>query len=460
MTEDPAADVRRRLFSAGERLGWQFRDRHHFWRHWTLPRPERRATLSPSMRAVITVLGIGILIGALLAGLGTIGVWWFSLIGEGTEWPMVIAAWLVIAAVGVVFVLVLLTRGTPPRRHALMVAQWERDRDAHNSAERDRVDVLDEWGAVRTMPGTRRIDVYGGEHEGWTAFLTTFGTSALAEGTPLVVLDLSQTSVTAELCQVAQQSGVEGHLEWLPDQLGASSLLDGLGPRDVKDVLVEAIHGDRPERSRDERMLDDRMLTGVWEAQGPNPTLPGVLKALQDLQTRGEEDPARIQRLEAHLAHLAELPTGQPAAAAARLTCFSVTPRGSQLTTELIVDLLGQWLIRSLKNAQRGQSPRTIVVAGADRLNAKHLEQVASLCDALGFRLVLLFQHLREAGATLLGGGRATVFMRLGNYEEAERAANYIGRGYRFELARITTEHGESDTQSRTTSRGGELMQP
>jgi hypothetical protein len=203
-------------------------------------------------------------------------------------------------------------------------------------------------------------------------------------------------------------------------------------------------------------MLDDRLLTALWEAQGPNPTLPGILQALRDHR----EDPARAQRLEAYLAHIAELPTGRPAAAAKRLTTFTVTTRGSQLTTELTVDLLGQWLIRSLKNAQRGGSPRTIVVAGADHLSAKHLEQAAGLCDSLGFRLVLLFQHLREVGATLLGGGRATVFMRLGNYDEAERAANYIGRGYRFELARITTERSEADTTSKTRSRGGEALNP
>jgi hypothetical protein len=360
----------------------------------------------------------------------------------------------------------------PHARHALTLAQWERDRDTHNTAERARVDAIDEWGAVRTLPGTKRIDVYGGDHEGWTAFLTTFGTSALAEQTPLVVLDLTQTGVSAELCQVAHQSGVASHVELLPDQMGDSSLLDGLSTHDVKDVLVEAISNDR--------VLDDRILTAVYEALQPNPTLQRVHDALRVLlgapSDLPEEDAARvealfteeqrsrlhdrIQRLEAHIVHLTELPSGRPAESTASLTCLSVTRRGSQLTTELLTDLLGQWLIRSLKNVRPGQSPRTVVVAGADHLKARHLEQVAALCDSLGFRLVLLFQHLRDSGSTLLGGGRATVFMRLGNYEEAERAANFIGRGYRFELARVTTEHGRSDTTSRSTSRTGEILSP
>lgn len=460
MTDVDPADIRRLLFSPGERLGWQFRDRHHFWRHWTQPAPER--THSPLMRTVLTIYAVGLGIYAALAAIATLGVWAFSIVRPSTQWPEIILAWLVFAALLAVHLL--LSRGLPPARHAVLLAQWERDRDAHNAAERVRVDTIDEWGAVRTLPGTRRIDVYGGDHEGWTAFLTTFGTSTLAEGAPMVLLDLSQTGVSAELCQVAQQSGLEAHVELLPDQIGVSSLLDGLSPHDVKDVLIEAIHGDRPDRSRDERMLDDRILAAAFEALEPNPTLPRLhegLRRLLDAADIGPEEAARIKRLDAYLGHLSELPTGHPATAAgARLTCFAVTPRGSQLTTELIVDLLGQWLIRSLKNVRPGQTPRTVVIAGADHLRARHLEQVATRCDSLGYRLVLLFQHLRDSGTALLGGGRATVFMRLGNHEEAERAADFIGRGYRFELARVTTEHGETDTTARGTSSTGELFAP
>src|SRR5207244_2082090 len=98
-----------------------------------------------------------------------------------------------------------------------------------------------------------------------------------------------------------------------------------------------------------------------------------------------------------------------------------------------------------------GQARRTVVVAGADGLRARHLERVAALCDSLDFRLVLLFRHLRDAGSALLGGGRATIFMRLGNYEEAERASSFIGRGYRFELARIVTGQGQGDTRAQST---------
>ena len=462
MEVDPD-DIRRRLFSAGERLGWRFRDRHGYWRHWNLPRPERRR--GPIMNVVLAVYGAVLLLYLAVLGLATCG----EAVGN-RDWVSVAPWWLLSLPLLVVFGVLL--RGVPHARHALMLAHWERDRDAHNTAERARVDAIDEWGAVRTLPGTRRIDVYGGEHGGWTAFLTTYGTSMLAEQAALVLLDLTQTGVGNELCELARQSGVDCHVELLPDQMDVSTLLDGLSAGDVRDVLVEAIH--------DDRVLDDRILTAVSDALRPNPTLPRIREALRLLlggpgQLGTEETDRvrslfagdqlqrlhdRIQRLEALIAHLAELPTGRPPARAARLTGFTVTRRGSQLTTELVVDLLGQWLIRSLKNVRPGQSHRTIVVAGADQLNTRHLEQVATLCDSLGFRLVLLFHHLRDSGTALLGGGRATVFMRLGNYEEAERAANFIGRGYRFELARVTTEHGEGDTTSRSTSSSGEVLSP
>jgi hypothetical protein len=478
-----AADIRSRLWSAGERLGWQFRDRHHFWRHWPQPAPDRSQGQTRLLRDAMTVWMVGLWLGGGVLAFATLGVWAFSLVRPTSDWPGVMAGWLVFA--GALVVYVILTRRVPVRRHAALVARWERERDAYNATERGRVDDLDEWGAVRTLPGTRRIDVFGGEHQGWAAFLTTFGTSALAEGTPLIVLDLSGVDVSAELCDVSEQAGVDARVEHLPDEMGASALLAGLSPTDVKDVLVEAIHGERSELGRDDRVLDDRILTAVCEALRPNPTLPRVHEALRRLLREpglapahlGEADVARVdalfaeahldrvqervQRLEAYLAHLAQFATGSAASTSpARLTCFSITQRGSQLTTDLVVDLLGQWLIRSLKNVGPGQSPRTIVVAGADQLKTRHLERVSTLCDSLGFRLVLLFQHLRDSGSALLGGGRATVFMRLGNYEEAERAANFIGRGHRFELSRMTTEHGGSDTRSRETSHGGEVLRP
>ncbi|MFD0853922.1 hypothetical protein ACFQ07_16915, partial [Actinomadura adrarensis] len=65
------------------------------------------------------------------------------------------------------------------------------------------------------------------------------------------------------------------------------------------------------------------------------------------------------------------------------------------------------------------------------------------------------FRRLRETSAELIGGG-AVAFMRLGNNEDATRAADFIGREYRFVLSQITKSVGgnESHTHSDTTGEG------
>ncbi len=479
MSEPTLNELYRLLLSPGERLGWHFRDRHKFWRHWDKPPPAL-----PKGDKVLRNFVIAAVVGFSLYLLGTC-----SATAQSSPLSDKLTA---VVVLWVVFVLPVGAFAAYPmwrRRHGptttvdprQLLAEWERARDAHNAAERERVDAIPEWGAVPTLPGTRRIDVFGGSHGGWTAFLTTLGSSMLAEEPPVVVIDLSQAGVAMELCSVAHGAGVDYRLELLPDQISSSTLLRGLSASELKDVLVEAIHGDNPDGNRDERMIDDRVLGVICGALGPNPSLPRIHEALLRLLKKPDLRPAhlqpaefdriptlfsseyithssaRLQRLDAYLAQLAEFqaPVSSDFPDAARLMCFAVTPRGSQVATELAIDFLGQWVIRRLRSIE-GTGRHTIIVVGADALKLRHLDRLATQCERLGFKLVLMFQHLRETGATLLGGGRAAVFMRLGNYEEADRAANFIGKGFKFELSQITTGHSESETLTQTTSRGGE----
>jgi hypothetical protein len=470
-------ELYRRLLNPGERLGWHFRDRHQFWQHWNQPAPSPPGTDRLLRNFVIAaVLGFGIYL------LGTCSV---------AAQPSTVQGRLgAILALWVLFVLPVglfaayptwRRRGSQGVDHGQLVTDWERARDAHNTTERERVDAIPEWGAVPTRPGTRRIDVFGGSLGGWNAFVTTFGSSMLTEEPPVIVLDLTQAGVALELCKVAAGAGVDYRVEHLPDQISSSTLLRGLSGTELKDVLVEAIHGDNPDGNRDERMIDDRILGMVCNALGGNPSLPRIHEALLRLLKKPDLRPehldrdefnriptlfsneyitqsgARLQRLEAYLAQLAgfQTPVSTEFPEAARLMCFAVTSRGSQVATELAIDVLGQWLIRTLRSLEAG-ARRTIIVAGADELKVRHLDRLAAQCDRLGFRLVLMFQHLRETGAALLGGGRAAVFMRLGNYEEADRAANFIGRGFKFELSQITTGMSEGETLTDSRSTGGE----
>jgi hypothetical protein len=65
----------------------------------------------------------------------------------------------------------------------------------------------------------------------------------------------------------------------------------------------------------------------------------------------------------------------------------------------------------------------------------------------------LLFRHLREASADLIGGGAAG-FMRLGNHQEAARAADFIGRQHRFVLSEVTVSLGGDETHTTEASEG------
>jgi hypothetical protein len=82
-----------------------------------------------------------------------------------------------------------------------------------------------------------------------------------------------------------------------------------------------------------------------------------------------------------------------------------------------------------------------VLVAGADEIARRHLERLAETCDLRGAPVTLLFRHLREDAASMIGGG-TTAFMRLGNHTEAEQAAAYIGRRHTFVVSSYTATRG------------------
>jgi hypothetical protein len=121
--------------------------------------------------------------------------------------------------------------------------------------------------------------------------------------------------------------------------------------------------------------------------------------------------------------------------------------------SELLTDLIVQWVTHRVAGST---NPRpSVVVAGADELARRHLERLSDACERRGVPLTLLFRRLRETSGEMLGGG-AVAFMRLGNHEDAARAADFIGRDYTFVLSQITKNVGgnESHTDSDTEGEG------
>jgi hypothetical protein len=495
-------DSRSRLFSPGERLGWEFRDRVRQWRHFHEAEP-RPVVADPGLRARLDRL-IARRRSALTwaipaAAAAGLAAWYLVTgLGPGDRRP----AALTVAAVAALLAALWLSLWRPLRlarlerraRHALgglettararhdeASTTWHARAREHTVAEWSRVNEIPEWGAVRGAIGTSRIDVFGGSLRSWEGLLTTFGASMVATAPPVRVLDLSEGMVAQELCQLTADGGLTVSAQVLPRQLASSDLLAGLDAGELTDVLVESIHGDRSHDHREARAMDTRILGAVCRALEPALSLARVHEALlaamrepgrperlspEERDTIGtrlfsaeyvERGHERFRSLEAHLHPLRELGSrdvGQRPAGA-RLQCLAVGGDGQVFATDLFVDLAAQWAIRGLRgDAEPGAAPGTVIVAGADRLRRRHLERLADACERRGVRLLYLFRHLRDDAEHLLGGGGAAAFMRLGNHREAERAAHFIGRGHRFVLSQVTRGHGAKQTHTAGETEG------
>jgi hypothetical protein len=115
--------------------------------------------------------------------------------------------------------------------------------------------------------------------------------------------------------------------------------------------------------------------------------------------------------------------------------------------------VLFQAIAHHLATARVGAADPILVVAGADELGRSSLEAMARNAFKARVRLVYLFEHLRDDAADLLGGGDSVaVLMRLGNGREAATAAEYIGRGFTFQLSQLSRQVGTNSSETRSTS--------
>lgn len=492
MTADRAKELAV-LLSEGERLGWVFRDRRLSYREFPEPAPAladvpdevHRAAAGTRSTAFGSVIALALV---WLAGQLCLGC---TIAGTYQDGEPQTRAVLVVASVGLAVVMGTLIAslvvwrvraggraGRLHRRnlahHTPALAGWQVRRDAWVRAEQQRVDGLAEWGAARPPAGAGRIDVVGGSLWGWEALLTVFGTSTLATRGGLTVVDLSGELVCGELLDLAAGNGIAVELQRLPADLAGSDLLTGLDRGQLVNTLVESMHGgaqgaDRATRTMDHRVLDEIVgalggtvsvgrivaaLRVALDAPGPTPDLTGEERRTIADELFADEYRRRVhdnlRRIESFLYPLRDLGRDRGDRGAARLTCLAVATDGGAFA-ELLKDLLVQWLAHRITAAP--DTTRTLVVVGADDLHRRHLERVADICDRRSVRLMMLFRHLREASLQVLGAG-SVAFMKLGNHEEATRAADFIGRQHRFLLTSLTTTLGGSQTHTESTSRG------
>jgi hypothetical protein len=460
-----------RLFSPGQRVGWEFRDRRRHWLPFTEPPPPSPG-IDPELHADLDRARAGCFWG-LVGGLLALVAGLYVAVFVGPPAQLLSTRTAIVAAVLLVALWLLVWRplrlsirerqarldvetawAASEADHRAAVDAHSRRAQTHHTAEWERANRAPEWGAIRPEAGARRLDLFGGSLAGWEGFLTTYGSSLVAEAPPLRVLDLSQALVAGELCRLAAARDLVVDAQELPRESAASDLLAGLDARQLTDVLVESLHGDRADSSREARALDARLLGAVCESLEPGLSLARLAERLQALVEGRETAPFspdylrqtgdRLRSLEADIHPLRELGAGpvRPQPRDAALECLMVGDDQGLVSADLFVDLALQWCLRGLRDEPGGWLPGALVVAGADRLRRRHLESLADACERRSVRLTCLHRHLRGEAADLLGAAPATAFMRLGNLEEAERAARFIGVGHRFVLSQVTRSHG------------------
>ncbi|HEY3868924.1 MAG TPA: hypothetical protein VGM10_11265 [Actinocrinis sp.] len=498
----------RALFSPEERMGWVFTDRDRHRRRFDEPEPAPDAsdasTLSAAEQAVDQKFAARVLKGGGRAfAVGVVVGFAVYLRTAGARHHFSPPAVFVSGIVGGLAVAALWCalvwghrravhgfwsqrRGRHQQAAESQHGAWLERRTQFDEGEYHRVAALSEWTSAQIAPGSRRVDIVGGNLWGWEAFLTVFGASTLAARGPAVVLDLSGEVVVRELVRGAAASGLSVDFQLLPTELAHSDLLAGMGPEQVAEVFVESLYGgddQAGQASRAERGMTTHILTEVCRALAAGGAAPSMARIAEGMRVLMDE-PARegilspqergflanelfsaeyrrrsfdtLQRIAAVAQSLGPLGGQAGPRAAADLRCVAMSSEWRSGGADFLSDLIVGWAAQRVGAGVPGAagSVATLVVAGADELAVRHIERLSDLCDRRGVRLVMLFRHLRETSARVIGAGPVG-FMKLGNHEEAVRAADYIGREYRFELSRLTHSVGGDETHGTADTTGG-----
>ncbi|HEU4348185.1 MAG TPA: hypothetical protein VFR35_10390 [Actinoplanes sp.] len=486
----------------GERLGWIFNDRNLYRRKFMDPPPQpgvvpqhlhdrlMRAQRGLPKRILISI-GAGVGMALLIGCCGWTAVSLGQNADSGARLAVGLFAFLALAAgVGAA---ILSSLGPAQAKRAIAEAQqqtqheygqayaaWDARREWHEMQQQQAVDAMAEWGAAGPAPGTRRVDVIGGTTYGWEAVLTVFGGSLLATRGPMMLVDFTGEALCAELIQLATATNRSVRQRRLPSQLAEFDLVEGLEPDELVDCLVEAMYGDAQGASRAERSQDTMLLHEICGILAPDLSMARLVAGLRVLTDRpvqaaltpDEADRllhlhpdesrrqmhAHLRRIEAFLHPLEAMGSRPDAPGYADLTCLIADSQGRNAQQELLKDLLVQWLARQVRR-ERG-AMGSLVLIGADEVHHRSIEQLSTLCERRGIRLVLFFGHLREESLHTIGGGEVAL-MRLGNHQEATQAADFIGKGHRFVLSQLTRTlggdetHTIADTSGESVSEGG-----
>lgn len=372
--------------------------------------------------------------------------------------------------------------------HQEQLGAWQRMVDGYWQAQLRRQAAADTWFPLVLGSGQARIDVIGGTGDGWASLLATTCGPTLAGGQALLVVDMTEQAVALELAGLAAHRGVPAAHVPFP----AAALHTDLGaefePADLADSLatmrqpgtdtdlagIDATVVRTVARRLDAPVTYTRLAAGLavllrmYEpgADGSGPlTATEVARLTEAIDSvgGGERRIAELHYVKEQLESLCEAKGDLDKAAEGtaagrwvpgRLTVLSTDGLGPR-RKDLADRILFFRVLHALRSRTFAPGTGTLVIAGADHLGRDALEILARQARTAGVRLVLLLEHFRETAVHLAGGaGSATVFMRMGNGEEASAAAGFIGREHKFIVNQLTQQIGETITLGRGDSYG------
>jgi hypothetical protein len=373
--------------------------------------------------------------------------------------------------------------------------RWDEQIARHDAAERHRYATDPLLFPLSPASTASRVDVVGGTSAGWAAMLATMGSSVLATGGTMLVLDLSRHDVTGPLCSLADEIRVPRRAASVPAALEAPWLLGDLQPRALADVLATAIDslrnrndgvdlapmdaeiirtvGARIERPFTFARLAAgvRVLRGLYDPDEETLLSAGEVTRLTeriDVLARGDKMRDEMGFVENQLDVLAASEAGATEAgdatslwparglAVLRSDAQGRTGRDARSVVDRVAFAA---VLHQLAGARVDAQDPTLVVAGADDLGRSALQEMARHAYRAQVRLVYLFEELRDDAEGLLGGaGSVAVLMQLGNGRQAQTAAEFIGHGFTFEVSQLSKQVGLSEmhgtNRSETNTKG------
>jgi len=345
-------------------------------------------------------------------------------------------------------------------------------------------DTAPRWYPIQRLAAARRLDIFGGEREGWASLLqTAFG--ATVRSTPVTLLDLTRVNLAqralwpdddaprpvvmpTQLGQFDPFVGTRHPGEVAAALIGSEAASDDWARRDVELGILrrvtDVLHGDVTLR---------RLLAAVTALLAPeSPVVEAQLSddernALLDpsfVVMLGADSPTHLGRLAAALEAVARVggesngpgPARLPFLPGAGAGIVATGDTGGHETRRRLDNLLAAALVDRISHAE---SPRGLIfVVGADRLSRPVLDTlIYGVQDQPELRLAMFFEHLSGPAGEIIGRGASeTILMRLGHHEDALAGASFVGKEHRFIVSSITltvgTQLGGSDTHGFTVS--------